>query len=416
MNAQTICSIGDQQLIEVVNRAEHRLVFAVPGVSVAVAKAVTGVWRKLGSEAVSVILDVDAAVCRLGYGTLEGLEELQRTAASLGALLCHQPGLRIGIVVSDLTTLVYTPTPLLIEVEGKPGLAGAAQPPKSNGIILSAPPEKLAAELGIGPAAQGEQKIGLDTVPKQTVKALAKDLKANPPLPFDIFRPVLVFNSQVEFVEFNLEKIQLQRQEIPIPPDLMGLTTRDIHGLFRLEVPKDLLDQKEQLEAEKRGLDREFTRPMRGFGGSIIRRSRKEEFLAEVEKLNASLEAFRAAVRRRFEKVAADNKAKLVTDLLPAIQRNPPKECPTRLTRPGAEAELKEWLLQQLSDSFAKVSKATAEMRVTVRFKGVTYESLNDREFIGLAQEAFPDLQLHEEFSAAREKGEVSPQLGLFNR
>jgi hypothetical protein len=40
---------------------------------------------------------------------------------------------------------------------------------------------------------------------------------------------------------------------------------------------------------------------------------------------------------------------------------------------------------------------------MAVRFKGVTYECLKDPEFIKRAWEAFPELQLHEEFSAARE-------------
>lgn len=53
------------------------------------------------------------------------------------------------------------------------------------------------------------------------------------------------------------------------------------------------------------------------------------------------------------------------------------------------------------SGTFIKVAD---DMRVSVGFKGVTYECLKDSEFIERAQEAFPDLQLHEEFSAAGER------------
>ena len=59
---------------------------------------------------------------------------------------------------------------------------GAAPPPESNGIILSAPPDKLADELGIGPGAHAERQIGLDKVPEQKVKELAADLETNPAL------------------------------------------------------------------------------------------------------------------------------------------------------------------------------------------------------------------------------------------
>jgi hypothetical protein len=397
MNEQTICRIDDKQLIEAVNNATRRLVFAAPGVSLDVAKALQVAWRKLGRDAVSVILDVDQAVCRMGCGTLEGLQLLQKTAKEMDGLLCHQPGLRVGIVVSDQTTLVYAPTPLLIE-------PGAEQPARSNGIMLASLPEKLGDELGIGPGAQAEQQIGLDKVPDEQLEALAADLKANPPLPFDISRPMLVFNSQVEFVEFNLEKVQLQRQEIPIPSKVMGLAGSNIHSLFRLDVGNELLALKEKLEQKKREIDKQFTRPMRGFGGSIIRRTNKPRFEENVKGLRTELESFRVTVRQQFRTVAESNKNKLVDLLLPALKHNPPDECRRLVARQDADECLRNWLLGELFDPFNKVAKVADDMRVTVRFKGVTYECLKDPEFIARAQEAFSDLQLHEEFLAAREK------------
>ena len=45
-----------------------------------------------------------------------------------------------------------------------------------------------------------------------------------------------------------------------------------------------------------------------------------------------------------------------------------------------------------------------------MRFKGVTYESLTNPEFIERAREAYPNLQLHEEFTAARETNENKKQ------
>lgn len=397
MNSKTFCRVEDRQLIEAINCAAARLVFAAPGISLPVAKTLETKWRQLGRDAISVILDVDAAVCHLGYGTLDGLEHLQKTAAELGALVCHQPGLRIGIVVSDQSTLIYTPTPLLIE-------RATQQSDHPNGIMLSSPPANLADDLGIGPEGVVERQIGGDAVPAEKMKALADDLKSNPPLPFDIFLPVLVFNSQVEFVEFNLEKIQLERQEIPIPAKLMGFAARNIHGLFRLEVSEALLAEKDKLERKKREIDKKFTRPMRGFGGSIIRRSDKEAFGAAVKELKTALESFRKAVRAQFSAVAADNKRKLVDDLSKAIMHNPPDECRSLLAQPNPEKHIREWLNDELQSAFAKVEKTADEMRVTVRFKGVTYECLKEPEFIGRASEAFPNLQLHEEFTAAPEQ------------
>lgn len=413
--SQTFTSVDDQCLCTTIANAAHRVVFVAPGVSETVAKALAGAWQRLGQNNVSVILDVDPAICRLGYGSLEGLELLQKTAVSHNSMICHQPGLRIGILINDAATLVYTPTPLLIEAEIPNRPAEQSQqmdllssapppPPRPNGILLASPPTTLAADLGIGTGGVADRKIGLDRVPEAQVQALAQDLKANPPLPFDIARPVLVFNSQIEFVEFGLEKIQLQRQEIPIPSEVMGLAAKNIHGLFRLNPGDDLIAKKDELEKLKHELDKKFTRPARGFGGSLIRRVDKDEFLGEVKKLEAELEKFRTIVRAQFQAIADKNRQELISNLLPALKRSSPKDCLPFLTAKDGDARLLKWLQLQLDKPFAKVAKVADEMRVSYRFKGVTFECLKDPEFVARAQEAFPDLQLHEEFTAAPER------------
>jgi len=177
----------------------------------------------------------------------------------------------------------------------------------------------------------------------------------------------------------------------------------NIHSLFRLEVGKELLALKEKLEEKKRAIDKEFTRPMRGFGGSIIQRADKPSFEKAVKKLSTELNDFRGTVRQQFREVADRNKAKLVGLLLPALKNHPPEECRQFVGHPDADERLRKWLAGELHDAFNKVSQVADDMRVTVRFKGVTYECLKNPEFIERARAAFPNLQLHEEFTAARE-------------
>lgn len=77
MSGPSICNVNEAVLIAEIGKAEHRLVLVAPGVTKPVADALAKSWQQLGSHAVSVILDVDPEVCRLGYGTLEGLETIQ---------------------------------------------------------------------------------------------------------------------------------------------------------------------------------------------------------------------------------------------------------------------------------------------------------------------------------------------------
>src|SRR5207249_4349523 len=99
-------------------------------------------WRQLGSDNVKVILDVDSEICRLGYGTMAGLKALQLAAAEAKTLVCHQPGVRVGVLICDDATLIYSPTPLLIE-------AGSTQPDQPNGVQLQSPPPEILRDLGL---------------------------------------------------------------------------------------------------------------------------------------------------------------------------------------------------------------------------------------------------------------------------
>jgi hypothetical protein len=58
--------------------------------------------------------------------------------------------------------------------------------------------------------------------------------------------------------------------------------------------------------------------------------------------------------------------------------------------------------------AFGSAEKLFREMEVKLVFKGVTYESLNDPDFVNVAREKIPSLELlHEEYDAARAEGQL---------
>jgi hypothetical protein len=59
-------NISSADVIRSIEGAQKRVVFLAPGIDEATAKAVQAAWQRLGPEAVTVILDVDAEVVRLG--------------------------------------------------------------------------------------------------------------------------------------------------------------------------------------------------------------------------------------------------------------------------------------------------------------------------------------------------------------
>jgi hypothetical protein len=60
-------------------------------------------------------------------------------------------------------------------------------------------------------------------------------------------------------------------------------------------------------------------------------------------------------------------------------------------------------LRSELTEAFGRSDDLFQEMKVKAIFKGVTYESLSDPEFMRMASERIPFLdELHEEFDAAK--------------
>ena len=205
---RSITAASDQAMCDLIARAASRLVVLAPAVSTTVASAIREKWRQLGGNGVNVILDLDPEVFRLGYGDFDGLKILESTAAELGTIIQRQPGIRIGLIVSDTTTMVYAPTPALIE-------AGPSSPDTPNAVVFGGTPPEIERDLGHGEHGVKGQVIGLDKATATDVERVEIDLRKNPVQKFDIARTVRVFNANFEFVEFEMTGTHIGRHDDP---------------------------------------------------------------------------------------------------------------------------------------------------------------------------------------------------------
>jgi hypothetical protein len=83
---RTFTSVDDSVLKMAIAAARKRLVFIAPGIRPPVAEALADAMDNVPNDAIHLVLDVDAEVCRLGYGDKEfkGFEILQSAAARHG--------------------------------------------------------------------------------------------------------------------------------------------------------------------------------------------------------------------------------------------------------------------------------------------------------------------------------------------
>ena len=198
---RTFTNADEERLSTLICTSRQRLVYAAPGVAEPIAKVLAD--RIAAADAppqVVVILDPDPEVCRLGYGTLNGLETVRNALDQRGLQLQTSTGLRIGLLISDDQTLVYSPTPQLIE-------AGSTTSAKPNAILLKPDaPAHLAATCGLPVEAKptAQQEIGQERLTPKQLEQVKENLKRNPPKRFDLARLERVFNYVLQFVEFKI--------------------------------------------------------------------------------------------------------------------------------------------------------------------------------------------------------------------
>jgi hypothetical protein len=372
-----LCAIdiaGDRQIGDLVLSAQRRLVVLAPAVTRVVAEAICDRWRALGSDSVTVVLDIDPEVYRLGYGEPAAPELMVEVAAGIEAIIRRQPGIRIGVVIADDRTVVYSPTPQLIEAG--PNTRGAA-----NAIFLGPAPEGLERDLR---PESGDARVGGTSMSSAEIETIRQELTENPPQKFGIARRMNVFNAYFEFVEFELTGVHIDRKRIQIPAHLMGVadkrTREQIRSQFQI-VPPDSMLSGEALRRDRDLIARRFMNVIPKYG-SVVRRAEKDELVRAVDKLRRSVVEFRAKVEGELQKSMDKSRQELVKALLPGVQRNPPKEWHFSDGRKPDKNTCRIFIEQELEQAFGSAQRVLGGMEVGLQFKGVTYETLKEEGFL----------------------------------
>jgi hypothetical protein len=80
-SSKAFTSGDDDFLIKRIASAKDRVVFVAPALRSSVAGELATAIQRLAGR-VTIVLDIDAGVCRLGYGDIEGLELIPGSSSS----------------------------------------------------------------------------------------------------------------------------------------------------------------------------------------------------------------------------------------------------------------------------------------------------------------------------------------------
>jgi len=424
---KTFTSANDISIAQLIRKAKKRLVFIGPGLRLPVVEALKDAMNVVPRNGFQIILDVDPEVCRLGYGDIEALELVRKSASQSGIEIRHQPGIRIGLIISDNSTMIYSPTPELIE-------AGNSGGDKPNAIVLDDPPEDI--DNACGGDGSSEPEIGKEPVSDQILEATKKNLKDNPPKPFNVARAERVFNSQLHFVEFEISHYRLSRGKLDLDAKLLGvvdskvierLTSKyDIFGAKRdrLVATIPYVDENGEVdpnkhpisfdesnfEAERARFKRTYLIPAAPWGQLILRK-KKRDFDKEIKILTKKAELYKEAIKADLEKRLKELVKELFSSLKDYLLKNPPEHWNGRcIDWPLSPSDAERLFSEDVGKQVARLI-TNFDPTVSARFKDVTYETFQNEEFRELLVNQFGKENVQKiffEYDAAPETGDKS--------
>jgi hypothetical protein len=421
----TIQTITDAMLIDSIRHAKNRVVLIAPGVWPPLAEAIAEAWSQLGPEQVTVILDVDPEICRIGYGSLEGLQILQAAAKAAREALGEEPGVRICVIIVDDQTFVFSPTPRQLEAPPDDSPVAGTPQPKANGIVLSKPPAGLETELGSGPEGIAGRTLGMETLKEEKLEKVKKDLAVNPPKSFDLSRAVNVYNAKIQFVELKVSGYRVSQQKVTLPKHLVSVAKKNKELARKIDSAVKLLDSEDPLvggdvfgaphpfgprnvsqiavEEVRAKIEEEFLRPVKGIG-KIILRNQIPEFQAEVKRLEMTLAAFSIVLSAALSELFQNTANQIADAILDEVLNQLPERWLKQLGPNPNPDRVRYRIVDDLMASFGEPEKRAQTLKATVVFKDVSYDMLTDPEFNASMAEYFADSPLMEEFKAAKER------------
>ena len=418
------CTLASTDMADFVRQAKSSVCFAGPGIQLVVADAIVHIASRLGPEMITVCLDFDERVIRMGYGAIAAVKMLRDAGISVRSA----PGMRTGLVIADARGFVFTPTPLYLESE--PAADAAPNAFRISGDQVAEAMTRLspaAKAIAVAQAKTPEEKQRVAAVPMDVgsqeigyaqFQNVSQGLKEAPPVPFDLARQVRVFEPYLQYVELSLTGAAIQRHRLAIPPSILGLGgSADLEG--RLHTNFDLIQKGGKLSSkpleDALNLIRKNLTPSLGKDhGRVVLKSAKPLLLTRLREFRAKLAEHQKTVAKELQKHLDDSCSQVVDYYKARVVESPPDSLRGQLLigEPTVE-QAERWLKGELARVFPKADELIQEMKLDERYKDVTYETLNRGDFLELVKEAFPAVdwdKAYGEFRAAGERAEVAPR------
>jgi hypothetical protein len=416
MTEALFCSLDSAAIARAIGKAQHSVCYAAPGIQREPAHAMAELARRIGPELITVCLDFDERVMRMGFGDLAAVKILR----GAGIAVNSTPGLRTGLVIVDHEGYIFTPTALYLEADQRsteaPNALRLSRDQVTEALARLSPAAKAIA-IAFAKTAEEKDRIRKQAVEVRSVRVadeafaeVGRRLEEAPPVRFDIARQVRVFNAYLQYVELKLTGAAIQRHRLAIPASIQKLGgSKDLEG--RLRTTFDLIDKggklsSKSLEDALNEIRKNFTPSLGKDHGRVVLKAAKSHLEERLSKFRDELKAHQERVEKELQGQLDESRKQIVDYFVPRVKANPPDAMRGQFLKFG-EAEAGVWLDGELDRVFPKAEALIQKMQLDVRYKDVTFETLNRKDFLDAVKEAFPRIdwdKAYNEFRAAGEK------------
>lgn len=410
------CNISSADLANLIKSASGYVCFVGPGLQQITADAIVESSRRLGAEMITVCIDPDERVLRMGYGDLQAIKALMRA----GVVINRAPGLRSGLIIVDDEGYSYTPNALLLEAELREEFSFNAlrlSLEQVNEALARLSP--VAKSIAVAKASTPEEKerikalpveVGTSIVGDSEIEAVGKRLEQAPPVNFDLARQVRVYNAYLQYIEITLTGAAIQRRRVPIPQSIQKIGGGE-EIEHRLRTTFDLIEKDSKLSSKSledalNEIRSNFTRSLGKEHGRVVLKNAKPVLIERLEDLRTRLESHQKAIEEKLQEYLDSSREVVIEYYLPQIAANLPDGLIGQTGSNPSDELVRRWLDRELRSVFPSAIDLLQEMKLEWRFKDVTFETLNAADFLRAIRKAFPDIdwdRAYDEFKAAGE-------------
>lgn len=415
MSLPLFCSLDSAAMVSEVQKAERSICYAAPGIHTHLAQAIVDASNRIGPELITICLDFDEAVLRMGFGDIKAVELLRNAEINISTT----PGLRTGLIVIDQQGFIFTPTALYLEDDKRsvdaPNAMRLSKNQVTEALTRLSPAAKAIAIATARTSAEKkqirEQAVEVPSVAltEEQFNSVEEKLALAPPAPFDISRQVRVFSAYMQYVELSLTGVAIEKCRYRINPEILPSgASKEIQD--RIKTSFELIEAAGELSSKKLNdrlveIRNNYTRSLVKTRGRVVLQSAKPHLESDLEKFRVDLENHQKHVENELQLKLDASKQQIIEHCLPNLLKHP-----TPGLRGGGfngtEEHARAWLDQILSRDFPRADKLIKKMKLEVHYKDVTFETLNKNDFLQDIKKCFPLLNWEKTFSEFKAVGE----------